>query len=57
MLFISRNKLVFFEIAFLSSEINCVFPQIYNNLMRALGRKNTFVFGNAQPKSNVRAHL
>ena len=37
---------------FLSSEINR-----YNNIMCELGRKNTCFFGNAQPKSNARAHL
>ena len=41
---------------FLSTEIDCFFPKIGNNLMRALGRKkHMFFFGNARPKS--RAHL
>ena len=37
--FISWNKLVFFEMFFLFPEINWFFSQIYNNLMRTLGRK------------------
>ena len=56
--FISRNELVFFSKCFLSPEIDCFFPKIGNNLMRALGRKKHMVFfGNARSKSNARAHL
>ena len=42
---------------FLSPEIDCFFPKIGNNPMRALGRKKHVFFGNARPKSNARAHL
>ena len=43
---------------FLSPEIDHFFPEIGNNLMRALGRKkHMFFFGNARPKSNAHAHL
>ena len=33
------------------------FSKIGNNSMRAEQEKNTSFFGNARPKSNVRAHL
>ena len=33
------------------------FPEIGNNIMRALGRKKHMFFGNARPKSIARAHL
>ena len=42
---------------FLSPEIESFFLEIDNNLMRALGRKNICLFGNARPNSNARAHL
>ena len=39
-------------------KLTVFFPEIGNNIMRALGRKKTiFVSGNARPKSNARAHL
>ena len=47
----------FFEMFFLSTKIKCFFSKIGKNLMRALGRKKTRFFGNARPKSNVRAHV
>ena len=56
-LFISQNKLVFFRNVFLSNEIDWCFSEIGNNLMRAEQKKHMFFFGNALPKSNVRAHL
>ena len=56
--FISRNKLGFFSECFFYLPKLTVFLKIGNNLMRALGRKETHVFfGNARPKSNARAHL
>ena len=53
MFFISWNKLVFFEMFFLSPEINCFSSEIGNNLMHALDRTKHMFFGNERPKSNA----
>ena len=54
--FISRNKLVFFRKVFFISQITCFGNQQQSNA-RAGQKKTCFCFGNAQPKSNARAHL
>ena len=42
---------------FYLSKLTGFFSESGNNPMRALGKKNTCLFGNALPKSNTRAHL
>ena len=51
-------NLFFFGMFFFLSQVDWFFYEIGNKLMRELGRKkHMFFFGNAQLKSNARAHL
>ena len=57
MYFISRDEHVFFGTFFFISQIDCFFRNRQQSNARAGQKKTHVFFGNAQPKSNARAHL